>query len=193
MMWIIVALLLGTGGFLFWKSSQGNGKQKALPKNKKRTLLNIQLNDIISHFGTDYTVEGKLVYNDDGDEWYEYMLVDGDDVVWLSVEEDDRLEAYLFREVTDLKIKGQPGEYITYEGDEYELEERGRASVTRHGRTGKKNAGSTKYFEYEAPGEKYMTVEQWGEGDFEVWIAEGIRRHTIVILPGDEIDGDDYV
>lgn len=130
-----------------------------------------------------------MTYNDDGDEWYEYMLVDGDDTVWLSVEEDDRLEAALYRTVTDLTFSSKPPEFVEYEGERFELEEWGRAKVTRIGETGDKRGGtlSVTYYDYEAPGGRLLSVEQWGEGEYEVSVGESIRPNELEILPGDEV------
>ena len=192
MLWFIVAAVLAGGAYAAYKYGKKANKklskksQKALPKGP-RNLLNLQVNDIVSHFMTDYMVEGKLIYSEDGDEWYDYMLVDGDKTVWLSVEDDDRLEVSLFHEIDDLNFTSKPPEFITYQGLKYELEEWGKARVTRVGQTGTKQGMSCKYFEYEAPGGKYMSIEQWGEGSFEVSIGEDIRPNELEILPGDEV------
>ena len=191
----ILLILLGLGlvGGAFYAFKKGQNKQpKALPMPAARTLLTLQVNDIVTHFTSDYLVEGKLTYNDDGDEWYEFMLTDGDDTVWLSVEEDDRLEAGLFRVVEDLKFKSKPPEHIEYDGHRYELEEWGRASVTRVGQTGIKKGMSCTYYEYEAPGDHYLTVEQWGEGEFEVAVGRSVNPTELELLPGDNVGSDQF-
>lgn len=184
---IVLGLVLAGGAFYALRSSQK--KPKALPRNEPRSLMTIKVNDIVTHFTRDYLVEGKMTYNDDGDEWYEYMLVDGDDTVWLSVEEDDRLEAALYRTVTDLTFSSKPPEFVEYEGERFELEEWGRAKVTRIGETGDKRGGtlSVTYYDYEAPGGRLLSVEQWGEGEYEVSVGESIRPNELEILPGDEV------
>lgn len=184
---IIIGLALAGGAFYAYRA--GKKQPKALPRNSTRTLLNIQVNDIVSHFTRDYLVEGKMTYNDDGDEWYTYMLVDGDDTVWLSVEEDDRLEASLYRDVSDLSFSSRPPEHVEYDGARFELEEWGRAKVSRVGQTGDKKGGtlSVTYYDYEAPGGRYLSVEQWGEGEFEVSVGESVRPNELEILPGDEV------
>jgi len=186
-LWILIGLVLAGGAFAAYKVGQRKKEPKALPRPNKRTVLTLQVNDIVTHFTTDYLVEGKLTYNDEGDEWYEFMLTDGDDIVWLSVEEDDRLSVAMFREVEDLKFTSKPPEYIDYDGERYQLEEWGRAKVTRTGQTGTRQAGSVTYYDYEAPGGELLSVEQWGEGSFEVTKGQSMRPNEFEILPGDEV------
>ena len=109
--WFIIAAVLLGGALIAMKVGQSSPKKpKALPAPSTRTLLTMQVNDIVTHFDADYICEGKLTFKEDGDEWYEYMLVDGSRTVWLSVEEDDRLEVGLFEEVDDLKFTSKPPE-----------------------------------------------------------------------------------
>ena len=61
-------------------------------KNAERSVTNLHLGDIVTHFGVDYVVEGRIDYNDSGWPWTCYMLVDGDNVRWLAVEMDDTVE-----------------------------------------------------------------------------------------------------
>lgn len=188
--WLFIALLFGAGGYFLLKSSKKSKKPKSLPKPKgPRTVMNLQTNDIVTYFGDDYMVEGKLVFDEDGSQWFDYRLVGDDEEIWLSVEDDDRLEVGLFRVVKDLKFTERPPEYINYDGDRFELEEYGRARATRQGKTGFKNAGSVKYFEYEGPGGRMLSVEQWGDGgSYEVSVGETIRPEALEILPGDDVD-----
>lgn len=191
MLWgILVVLVLGGGAYAFYKKSQ-KSQPKQLPK-PARTLTTLRVNDIVTWLDQDFLVEGKLVYSEDGDEWYDFRLVDGDEVVWLAVEDDDELETAFFRMVDDLSFTSRPPEEILYEGVRYRQQERGTAQVTKHGKTGKKSAGTVKYFEYEAPGGKYLSVEQWGE-NFEVSVGEEIRPSNLEILPGDEVSDSEYL
>ena len=67
----------------------------------RKNLMDLRLNDIVSYFGQDFQIEGRIEYWDEGYRWISYMLVDGPQVKWLSVEEDDRLEVSLWDEVTE--------------------------------------------------------------------------------------------
>lgn len=152
-------------------------------------LLNLQLNDIVSHFGTDYIIEGRLDYWDDGDTWVTYMLVDGDKVVWLAAEQDDDIEASLWREVKDLRLADPMPEFIDYRGQRYRMVERGEARVNQQGKIARKTGVNLRYYEYETEDEEgLISVEDWGGGDVEVFVGEEINPAGLDILPGDKVD-----
>ena len=192
-------ILLGVGGFALYKFiSAGKARQdtKNLPKKATitaltasgdKTVLGLAINDIFQHTGQDFMVEGKLIYREGGDEWWEYRLVDGADEAYLSVEDDDELEVALWREIQfDVPSSGPP-ESLVWEGDKYRCAERGEASVTRDGKTGRKSGLTCKYWDYEGPGGKMVGIEQWG-GGYEVWSGEELEEGRYDILPGDLIE-----
>ena len=149
-------------------------------------LMNLKLNDIVSHFTNDYIIEGKLNYWEEGYTWITYMLVDGDKVRWLSVEEDDMLEVSMWEEVKDLHVTPPFPEYIEYEGERFRMVERGEARVNQQGKTGSKTGLNMEYYEYESPSEKYISVEKWG-GDIEVSVGQDLRPSELDIFPGDDV------
>jgi hypothetical protein len=103
--------------------------------------------------------------------------------MWLSVEQDDRLVLGLFRVVTDLAIPGTPPEVIHHGGVAYRLRDRGGASVTRQGEVPSFSAERCRYFDYQGPGGKLLTVEQWGEV-VEASVGEEVAESVLEILPG---------
>ena len=56
------------------------------------------------------------------------------------------------------------------------------------GETATKRGKQCTYFEYKAPGGKSLSVEEWGEGSYEVLLGEEALAHAFEILPGDEVD-----
>lgn len=151
-------------------------------------LLNLKINDIVSYFGTDYIIQGRLNYWEDGYTWVTYMLEDGDEVQWLSVEEDDRLEVSMWEEVDDLHVSNPPPEFLEYRGQRFRMTERGEARVNKQGSTGqRKNGLNVKYYEYEGDGEEMISVELWG-GEVDVSVGREIRPATLDILPGDQVE-----
>lgn len=150
-------------------------------------LMNLRVNDIVSYFGTDYIIEGKLNYWEDGYTWVTYMLVDGDDVQWLSVEEDDMLEVSMWQEVRDLHLRAPLPEFVDYQGDRFRMVERGQARVNQQGRTGNKTGLQMEYYEYEGDGEEMLSVEKWGN-EIEVSYGREINPAALDILPGDAIE-----
>ena len=193
---IIILLAAGFAFVMYRRSARAAGGKagrlpagstaKALPR-KRVTVQNLALNDIVSWMGQDWMVEGKLTYHEDGDVWHEYRLVDGADVRYLSVEDDDTLEVSLWEEV-DLRITGErPAETLELEGKSYRCSERGQARVTREGATGRKEGMSCRYWDYEGPGEDLLSVERWG-GDWEVSKGHPLREGSYDILPGDLVE-----
>src|SRR5690606_5121116 len=91
----------------------------------ERNIKNLQIGDIVTHFDQDFVVEGRIDYNDSGWPWTCFMLVDGDDVRWLAVEEDDQLEVSIWQE-TDVVLHGSVPEFIEFEGERFRMVERGK-------------------------------------------------------------------
>ena len=172
-------------------SLHGGSKHERLSSKRSegpKSVRNLKVNDIVSYMGQDFIVEGKLVFDEDGDKWYEYMLVDGSDVRWLSVEEDDMLELGLYQVVKDLPLMQNPREFLEYNGVRFRLEEHGAARMRREGRTAGRTATNCRYWDYQAgDGEILLSVEQWGQS-YEVSLGRKIDEAAVDILPGDLID-----
>jgi hypothetical protein len=204
---LIGLILLGVGGFAFFMFLKSRASAPALgdvdqardlpPKagraaiaapDGEKTALTLALNDIVTHLDQDFMIEGKLTYREDGDEWWEYRLVDGDDEAYLCVEDDDRLEVSLWREIDVHIPEAGPPEEIVFDGDRYRCVERGEADVTRDGKTGRKTGMSCRYWDYEGAGGKLLGVERWG-GAYETWSGKELEEGRYDILPGDLIQG----
>jgi hypothetical protein len=164
------------------------GRQLNMDVPGGANLLNLQLNDIVSHFGTDYIIEGRLDYWDDGDTWVTYRLVDGNNEVWLAVEQDDDLDVSLWREVKDLHLPSPLPEFLEYRGQRLRMVERGEARVNQQGKVARKTGVNLKYYEYEGDDNAMLSVEDWGGGDVEVFWGEEINPAGLDILPGDKVD-----
>ena len=172
----------------------GYGNQGFTPANRQldtddvhRTMMSLQINDIVSYFGDDYIVDGRLDFWEDGYTWVTYMLVDGDQVKWLSAEEDDQLEVTLWEEVDDIVLNDAP-EFIEYRGMNFRMTERGSARVTQKGRTKNKTGLNVEYFEYEAQGDEWLLSVERYSGSYEVSFGKQIRPEALEILPGDQVE-----
>ncbi len=163
---------------------RGRGSRAQGPKS----VRNLEVNDIVTYLGQDFMVEGKLIFEEDGDEWYEYMLVDGADVRWLCVEEDDVLELSLYKVVKDMPLRSDPGETVEYEGVRFIMQERGVARMRRLGRTGSRTAQTCGYWDYSSAGggELLLSVERWGQS-YEVSVGQEIDEATLDVLSGELI------
>ena len=201
-LFFLIALIITS--VVFYRKAQQMEQQQQLPPgyggqtytpvgrqlatdNQAQSLMNLRLNDIISYFGHDYIIEGRLNYWEDGFTWTVYMLVDGDDVKWLSVEEDDDLEVSLWEDVQDLPLREPLPEHLDYRGVRYRMTERGQARVNQQGRTRNKTGLSMNYASYEAQGDDSMlSIEVWS-GNVEASIGREINPAALEILPGDQV------
>lgn len=203
-----MALFFLTGiivaSIVFFRKAQQNERQQQLPPgygnntytpagrqlgsdNVSQNLLNLRLNDIVSYFGQDYIIEGRLNYWEDGYTWTVYMLVDGPETKWLAVEEDDELEVSMWEDVDDLQLREPLPEYVEHRGVRYRMTERGQARVNQQGRTRNKTGLSMGYATYESrDADTMLSVEVWS-GDVEVSIGHEINPSALDILPGDQV------
>jgi len=181
---VIIALII-LGVYLFLRqrgeSPANETEENNAPEN--RTIFNLQLGDIIEYYGRDSVVEGKLVYEEDGFTWFEYLLQDQQDIRWLSVEEDDRVELSLLQPTRNLDIPRNPPNPITFEGETYRCVDSGVAKMEREGSVLNRKAEQCRYFDYESEEGKLLSIEDWN-GEIEVTYGEEISPGDISILPG---------
>jgi hypothetical protein len=186
--WIGIGLLaIGGIGLIIWQSQRGSfiGSAAKESPSLRRTVFTLQLGDIVQFAGLDWVVEGQLMFRQGSYDWFEYMLQDGDRVAWLAVEEDDGLDLCWMETVTDLELKSDPPQNVTYQGVTYQKNESGVASMTRIGTTLNKRAERCHYFDYAAPNSDLrLAIEIW-DGDVEVSVGRRIRPSALTLLPGD--------
>ncbi|WP_372442077.1 DUF4178 domain-containing protein [Actinomadura violacea] len=146
----------------------------------------LKAGDMVEYLGTRYFVRGSLRLREGGFTWSEHLL-DADTIegqkVWLSVEEDPDLEVVYWTEyeIGDLR----PGDRtVTVEGVEYRRDEHGTADYTSEGTTGVGNVGRVEYVDYEGPGGRYLSFEQYGGGQWEAGLGERVPAGTMTIYPG---------
>lgn len=152
--------------------------------SNRRSVFNLQVGDIVQYRTEDWVVEGVLTYSDDGFDWVEYLLQEGDRICWLSVEEDDMVEVSIQRPVQDLYLQARPAEELRYQEIDYRLTDSGTASMTRKGNTLQRQAQTCRYFDFSGPDQKVLSVEDW-DGDWEVTCGELISVRDLVLLPGE--------
>jgi hypothetical protein len=146
----------------------------------------LKAGDMVEYLGTRYFVRGSLRLREGGFTWSEHLL-DADTIegqkVWLSVEEDPDLEVVFWTEydIGDLR----PGDRtVTVEGVEYRRDEHGTADYTSEGTTGVGVQGRVEYVDYEGPGGRYLSFEQYGGGQWEAGLGERVPAGTMTIYPG---------
>jgi hypothetical protein len=171
------------------KEEKERKKEKKKRKSGPRTLLNLQINDIVSHFDVDYLVRATALYEEEGEQWFEYMLEGGaDGVVWLNaLPNGDDVDAFFYRTVNDLNVGGKPGEVVEHRGVRYRLQRKGEARAERESATSGESEGVYKYYAYEGDGGELLSIEAKAGGVYEVSVGEPVMAYALQILPGDEI------
>jgi hypothetical protein len=183
---LIIIILIVLGIYLFLRqrnqSPDNNPEENSAPEN--RTIFNLQLGDIVEYMGQDWVVEGKLIYEESGFTWLEYLLQDQQEIRWLSVEEDDRVELSWLQPTRNLDIPRNPPNPINFEGETYRCVDSGVAKMKREGSVMNRQAEECHYFDYESEDGKLLSVEDWN-GDIEVTYGEEISPSSLSIFPGE--------
>lgn len=185
---LYIILIVAAGFALLLMQKQGVlpfGKKQKLPPVEKN-IFNLDIGDLVQHDGIDWFVEGKLIYNAGSYNWFEYLLRDDNNILWLSVEEDDYIEVSLLTEsdLTITLVNSKPPKTITYENINYKQTDSGTATINRLGNTLNREGESCKYFDYKGTGDRRLSVEIWG-GDIEVTVGNKINPRMLDFLPGD--------
>lgn len=181
---IVILIILGIYLFLRQRNASPQSDTEANNAPEHRTIFNLQLGDIVEYMGRDWVVEGKLVYNDDGFIWLEYLLQDQQEIRWLSVEEDDRVELSWLQPTRNLDIPRNPPNPLTFDGETYRCIDSGTAKMEREGSVLNRQAEQCRYFDYESEDGKLLSVEDWN-GEIEVTYGEAITPSALSIYPGE--------
>ncbi|MGV2830377.1 DUF4178 domain-containing protein [Myxosarcina sp. GI1(2024)] len=186
MVWFVAIAVIVSAVVLLVLQQKGvlpQGKTSPQLPGLERTIFNLEIGDIVQYLDTDWVVEGKLTYDDDGYVWLEYLLQTGDRLAWLSVDEDDRVEVALLEPNNQIDISGTPPSQISFADENYSLVGSGNATMTRAGTTLNRNASKCTYYDYRA-NDKVLSIEVW-DGDVEVTTGEKISPRMLTLLPGD--------
>ncbi|MDJ0732689.1 MAG: DUF4178 domain-containing protein [Nostocaceae cyanobacterium] len=187
MFWFLIILVVTAGAVLLILQRRGTlspgSKHKELP-SLHRNVFNLQIGDIIQYLNRDWVVEGRLTYNVGEYSWYEYMLQDEDDIRWLSVEEDDRVEIAFLEPSNQLDISDTPPKELNFGGDNYRRVDSGVAKMNRVGTIKRRTAERCQYFDYEGSDDKVLSIEIW-DGEVEVTVGDRISPRSLTLLPGD--------
>ncbi len=151
----------------------------------ERTLMNIQVGDIVQYFGDDYQVFATIEWMEDGFSWKEYKLKNREDAYWISAEVDDGdLIAGFYKVVKDFNVTLPPANELEYNGKKFKLDEKGSAVGKLTSKAGTQNY-KCKYYEYYDTADKaeMLSIEDY-DGDIEVSLGTELRESEIDILPG---------
>lgn len=162
---------------------RGTGGLPAAPADPPPSgVRTLKPGDVVNHDGGDWIVEGTLRLEQDGFQWQEHRLVDGERSFWLSVEDDEGLEVVVWERVI---AELEPGaRELTHDGVTYELEERGQANFTAEGSTATAPSGRVEFADY-AAGERRLSFERYGQdAGWEVGVGQVVAEHALDVYPG---------
>lgn len=169
----------------------GSARLKAVPHAKRTSVFGIQVGDVVTYDTVDHVVKNKISYNDEGFEWFDFLLVDEatDSEFWLSVEDDDGVSVGIFSEIQlPASIPPVPRS-LTIEGRTYRQYEHSDARVVvERADDRRSNQSHIEYWEFKGPAGHYMTISRWG-GEFECAIGKAIEEYELRVLPGNQSGG----
>ena len=127
--------------------------------------MQLHLKDVVSYAGTDYLVEGLVVYRLGRHKRKLARLVAAERVLWMEPLVDEIDERVLFlAEVHDLDMTTPPPANIYYKGQTYLRVLAGQAEVATSGRTPGRISGTCEVWRYRAAGDTFIQIEAWPDG-----------------------------
>ncbi len=158
--------------------------QREIIASGKRDLFTIQIGDIIVYQTEEWCVEERIVYNASGYHWFEYLLLNEDQIRWLSVEQDDLIEVLWLKPINNLDISTKPPKTLNFEGESYKCVESGKATINKQGKNNIPTSEACTYYDYESENDRVLSVEIW-DNEVEIMVGEIINPRSIEIFPGD--------
>ncbi|MHA6802110.1 DUF4178 domain-containing protein [Salinifilum ghardaiensis] len=162
----------------------GTGDQDALRGDPRK----LRAGDIVEIREHTYTVRGSLRFSEGGWTWDSHLLDDARGTqVWLEVEEDPDLELSLW---TDAPDAPEPGaRQLEHAGRTFRREESGSAEFRSEATTGLDEAGTVRYYDYEASDGTMLGYESYGEAEgsggaeWEASTGEELTRYEVRVYP----------
>lgn len=178
-----------------WKEFFGFGKKKS---SDEPALTDLGLTDLRVGYFVDYDLKtwevvARHTYDwGRGDESQEWQLKSSDDTLYLERESDDEEEWSVSRPISFARLgetvrrhileNEDPPDEIRYEGVAYYLESFGGGRFFRDGQGPGRDVLAWDYEDEE--GERYLSIEQWGEEEFEAAVGAPAEPYQFTnILP----------
>jgi hypothetical protein len=161
-------------------------------------VTNLTLRSLKNGYMVDYDlktweVKASNIYDwGEGDRTREWQLASHDDIIYLELEVDDEEYWGISRKIPlsrlgaglseHIQKHDDPPEEITYEGVTYTLDESGGGHFHENG-TGP-GRQMLKWDFLDDSGKKFVSIEQWGEREFEAAVGETVQEYQFTnILP----------
>lgn len=160
-------------------------QQKMLPAPRVPQLVSLQVGDVVVHLDRTYLVSQRIVHHANGFFWYDYQLYDDseDEHLWLSVEDDDELIVAFYRPV-DFVLEREPGKQLMVAGKTYRLKESGESDAKISRASGTETRTRSRRWDYVGPDKSTLSVQCWGDDEFEVMQGERVRPSVLELMPG---------
>ncbi len=161
----------------------GFGKKEEQPKQPKG-ITEIQVGDIVDYYMKSWEVQEEGEYDWGNNEISkEFKLNAGNEVLFLTIDEDDEVEISVFQKINWGVIEGnlrssinqenEPPKKLVKDSVEYSLTETGMARYRNMTKGG--GWSSFAYWDYEDETEdKIIGIESW-DGDFEIHAGEYVE------------------
>lgn len=152
--------------------------KSALPAAQERTSLhlqNLKPGDIVSFQTTDYILVDMRNVQESGWVWFDYILEDGEEIVQLTVDEEEE-DLYLLTPTHEISISSPPPKALRYQHRLFRQTSEGVARVVDTHET-------FRYFTYEEPSGRVIVAEEWGD-EFDVYVGKSISPLDLQFLPG---------
>ena len=156
-------------------------------------VMDIRKGFIFDFNGQSWEVEEEFEYDwGNNDFTYEFKVVSANETYFLYLEEDDEIECIFSQKIPFAKLdgsveskilkKGRPPKTISYNGTEFYRDEESPGYFRKIGTESWSELISWTYYDEEE--ETVLTIEQWGERDFEASMGVVVNPNSITnILP----------
>jgi hypothetical protein len=178
-----------------WERIFGKKSKEEADPLQDLTLSKLKVGYLLDYDLKTWEVKGYHTYNFDGDLVEEWELDSGDDQCYLERAKDDEVEWAMTRKISLSELGERireyidqhedPPEEIVYQGTRFSLEESGGGYYYRGG----KGTGEEMIcWDYtDASGERVLSIEQWGEDEFEASVGSRVQEYQFTnILPREE-------
>lgn len=183
-LFLALAASFSAASLVLWSRARRAEAQlpPALPPSSERTLLTLQIGDIVEHLDRDYLVEGALLLSEAPRGARLCRLIDGAEERFLYATTGASGDAWLLSE-EDVPVEGRPAE-LEREGEPLRLERTWRASALSAGRLGRRAfEAELAVWEYLGVGGRLALLLDGPARSF-TFVGERLLPHAVEILPG---------
>jgi hypothetical protein len=168
---------IGLASYALWQKGRTDEPQAP---GEERTPANLQVGDVVQHLGTDYVVEGGLVFAEEaaGPGPRLYRLVDGSHTRYLYAAGGDPL----LLDEASLELSSPPSDSLEHDRRHFRIREVVHATALRTGVVGQRRADGRVTVRSYAAGVAHLVLLEWAD-HLDAFIGERVAAHLIEVLP----------